>query len=94
MATKRLKEIASAAEISGDEKLIAISDPAGTGAEVLIPLSELLALIRTPPDANFRFRDAGTFQILNTTTGEYHSLWLESDANGKPVMQWSENGEA
>ena len=94
MATKRLKEITNAAGITGNEKLVAISDPAGTGAEVLIPLSELLSLIRTPDNANFRFKDAGTFQILNTTTGEYHSLWLANDANGKPVLQWAENGEA
>jgi hypothetical protein len=94
MATKRLKEITAAAQIVGNEKLVAISDPAGTGAEVLIPLSDLLALIRLPPDANFRFKDAGTFQILNTSTGQYHSLWLANDANGKPVLQWAENGEA
>jgi hypothetical protein len=94
MNTKRLKEITTAAEIIGDEKLIAIADPAGTGSDVLIPLADLLALIRTPPSANFRFKDAATFQILNVTTGNYHSLWLENDAGGKPVLKWAENGEA
>lgn len=94
MSVKRLKEITSATQIVGNEKLIAISDPSGTGQEVLIPLSDLLSLIRLPPDANFRFKDAGTFQILNVSTGEFHSIWLENDANGKPVMKWAENGEA
>ena len=93
MGTKRLKEITTAAGITGTENLVAISDPAGSGQEVLIPLSNLLTLIRLPPDANFRFKEAGTLQILNTTTGEFHSLWLANDANGKPVLQWSENGE-
>lgn len=94
MNTKRLKEITTAGEIVGDEKLIAIADPAGTGSDVLIPLSDLLALIRTPDNANFRFKDAATFQILNITTGNYHSMWLENDVAGQPVLKWAENGEA
>jgi len=93
MNTKRLKEITSATQIDGNEKLVAIADPAGTGADVLIPLADLLALIRTPPDANFRFKDAGTFQILNVTDNKYHSIWLETEG-GKPVLKWAETGEA
>lgn len=94
MNVKRLKEITSASQIVGNEKLVAIADPAGTGNDVLIPLSDLLALIRTPDNANFRFKDAGTFQILNVSTGNYHSIWLENDGSGNPVLKWAENGEA
>lgn len=94
MNTKRFKEITTAAEIVGDEKLIAIANPAGTGNDVLISLADLLALIRTPDNANFRFKDAATFQILNVTSGNYHSIWLENDAAGKPSLKWSENGDA
>lgn len=94
MNTKRLNEISTAAEIVGDERLIAISDPSGVGQEVLVPLADLLALIRTPDNANFRFKDAGTLQLLNTTTGNYHSLWLETGSDGKPVLKWADNGDA
>ena len=93
MNTKRLKEITDAAQIVGDEKLVAIANPAGTGSDVLIPMSDLLALIRTPENANFRFKDAGTFQILNVTDSKYHSIWFESE-DGKPVLKWAENGES
>lgn len=91
MITKRLNEIDTAAQVSGNEKLVAVS---GTdGGDVLIPLSKILELIRLPENANFRFKDSGTFQILNVTTQKFHSVYFQNDASGKPVLEWAEEGD-
>ena len=90
MNTKRFNEITDADAVAGDEKLLGVTSE---GSDVLIPLADLLALIKTPDDANYRFKDPSTFQLLNTSSGQYHSIWIENDAAGNPDLKWAENGD-
>jgi hypothetical protein len=50
-------------------------------------------VLRAPANANYRVKDGTTFQLYNTTTGKWHSVWL-TGPDGAAALTHSASGES